>query len=88
MIYLKTPEEIEKMQAACTLVSRTLGEVAKCVAPGVTTRHLDNVAREFMRDNGGKPACLGYGGFPATLCILNELHRSQRDSSPRLSLRL
>ena len=51
MIYLKTPEEIEKMQAACTLVSRTLGEVAKCVAPGVTTRHLDNVAREFMRDN-------------------------------------
>ncbi|WP_300935782.1 MULTISPECIES: type I methionyl aminopeptidase [Muribaculaceae] len=69
MIYLKTPEEIEKMQAACTLVSRTLGEVAKCVAPGVTTRHLDNVAREFMRDNGGKPACLGYGGFPATLCI-------------------
>ncbi|WP_304961879.1 type I methionyl aminopeptidase, partial [uncultured Duncaniella sp.] len=69
MIYLKTPEEIEKMQAACTLVSRTLGEVAKCVAPGVTTRHLDNVAREFMRDNGGKPACLGYGGFPGTLCI-------------------
>ena len=69
MIYLKTPEEIEKMQAACTLVSRTLGEIAKCVAPGVTTRHLDNVAREFMRDNGGKPACLGYGGFPGTLCI-------------------
>lgn len=69
MIYLKTPEEIEKMQAACTLVSRTLGEIAKCVAPGVTTRHLDNVAREFMLDNGGKPACLGYGGFPGTLCI-------------------
>ena len=73
MIYLKTPEEIEKMRQACTLVSRTLGEVAKWVAPGVTTRHLDNIAREFMRDNGGKPACLGYGGFPATLCIeLNE----------------
>ena len=29
MIYLKTPEEIEKMQAACTLVSRTLGEYGK-----------------------------------------------------------
>ncbi|MCM1336714.1 MAG: type I methionyl aminopeptidase [Candidatus Amulumruptor caecigallinarius] len=69
MIYLKTPEELEKMQAACTLVSLAMGEVAKHVAPGVTTRHLDNVAREFMLDNGGKPACLGYGGFPATLCI-------------------
>lgn len=69
MIYLKTPEEIEKMRAACSLVSRVLGEMAKLVAPGVTTRKLDNVAREFILDNGGKPACLGYSGFPATLCI-------------------
>lgn len=69
MIYLKTKQEIDQIKAACTLVSRTLGEIAKCVAPGVTTRHLDNVAREFILDNGGRPACLGYGGFPATLCI-------------------
>ena len=69
MIYLKTPEELVKMQAASILVSRTLGEVAKWVAPGVTTRRLDTIAREFMLDNGGKPACLGYEGFPGTLCI-------------------
>ena len=69
MIYLKTPEEIELVKRACELVSRTMGEVASNVAPGVSTRHLDNIAREFMRDNGGIPACLGYGGFPATLCI-------------------
>ncbi|MDE7153441.1 MAG: type I methionyl aminopeptidase [Muribaculaceae bacterium] len=69
MIYLKTPQEIEKVRAACTLVSRTLGELAKWVAPGVTTQHLDNIAREYILDNGGRPACLGYGGFPATLCI-------------------
>ncbi|MDE6079685.1 MAG: type I methionyl aminopeptidase [Duncaniella sp.] len=69
MIYLKTPEEIELVKRACELVSRTMGEVARNVAPGVSTRHLDNIAREFMRDNGGIPACLGYGGFPATLCI-------------------
>ena len=69
MIYLKTPEQIQAMQPACTLVSRTLGEVARWIAPGVTTRRLDTIAREFIHDNGGKPACLGYGGFPATLCI-------------------
>ncbi|MDE6535475.1 MAG: type I methionyl aminopeptidase [Muribaculaceae bacterium] len=69
MIYLKTPEEILLMQEAATLVSRTLGEVAKWVAPGVTTRKLDAIAREFILDNGGRPACLGYGGFPGTLCI-------------------
>ena len=54
MIYLKTPEELELMQQACTLVSRTLGEVAKHVAPGVTTLKLDTIAREFMLDNGGR----------------------------------
>lgn len=69
MIYIKTPEEIELARAACDLCSRTLGEVARLVAPGVTTRKLDDTAREFILDNGGKPACLGYHGFPGTLCI-------------------
>lgn len=74
MIYLKTAEEIELMRAANTLVSRTLGEIAKWVAPGVTTLKLDTIAREFIQDNGGRPACLGYGGFPGTLCIeVNEV---------------
>lgn len=68
-IYLKTPEEIAQMREANDLVSRTLGEVAKWVAPGVTTLKLDTIAREFIRDNGARPACLGYGGFPGTLCI-------------------
>ncbi len=69
MIYLKTPEEIQKMQLAGDLISRTMGEVARWIAPGVTTRRLDTIAREYIRDNGGKPACLGYEGFPGTLCI-------------------
>lgn len=69
MIYLKTPDEIQAMRPACDLVSRTLAEVARHIEPGVTTRKLDNVAREFILDNGGKPACLGYGGFPGTCCI-------------------
>ena len=69
MIYIKTAEEIEMMKRACELVSRTLGEVAKWVAPGVTTLRLDTIAKEFILDNGGKPSCLGYHGFPGTLCI-------------------
>ncbi|MDE5869345.1 MAG: type I methionyl aminopeptidase [Muribaculaceae bacterium] len=69
MIYIKTAEEIEKMREACKLVSLTLGEVAKWIAPGVTTLRLDTIAREFILDNGGKPSCLGYHGFPGTLCI-------------------
>lgn len=74
MIYLKTPEEIEKMRAACALASRTLGEIAKWVTPGVTTHKIDAVAREFIADNGGRAACLGYGGFPGAVCCeVNEI---------------
>ncbi len=69
MIYLKTPEEIETMRSSALLISQCLGEIARNIAPGVTTRKLDTIAREFILDNGGKPACLGYEGFPATLCI-------------------
>lgn len=69
MIYIKTAQEIELMSKACDLVSRTLGEVAKWVVPGVTTHKLDSIAREYILDNGGIPACLGYHGFPGTLCI-------------------
>lgn len=68
MIYLKTDEEIELMRVANQLVGKTLGELAKHVAPGVTTLYLDKIAEEFIRDNGATPAFLGYGGFPNSIC--------------------
>lgn len=69
MIFLKTDEEIELTRQANILVGRTLGEVAKWVQPGITTRRLDEIAEEFIRDNGGVPGFKGYEGFPGTLCI-------------------
>ncbi len=69
MIYLKTPEQIHQMRPAADIISRLMGELASRIEPGVTTRKLDTIAREFIHDNGGKPACLGYEGFPGTLCI-------------------
>jgi methionyl aminopeptidase len=73
MIYLKTDEEIELMRAANLLVGATLAEVAKMIAPGVTTIQLDKVAEEFIRDHGAIPLFKGYNGFPNALCIsINE----------------
>ena len=68
MIYLKTDEEVELMRRSNDLLGRTLAEVAKVIRPGVTTAELDKVAYEFICDNGGIPSCLGYEGYPATLC--------------------
>ncbi len=68
MIHFKTAEEVELLRASNLLVSRTLAEVAKHIAPGVTTLELDRVAEEFIRDNHALPGFLGYKGYPKTLC--------------------
>lgn len=69
MIHYKTSEEIEILRENAILVSKTLAEVGKHVAPGVTTKQLDKIAETFIRDHGAVPGFLGYGGFPATLCL-------------------
>ncbi|MBR5611341.1 MAG: type I methionyl aminopeptidase [Bacteroidales bacterium] len=69
MIRTKTAEDIEILRENALLVSKTLAEVGKHIAPGVTTMELDRIAEAFIRDNGAIPGFLGYGGFPYTLCI-------------------
>ncbi len=51
------------------MVAATHAEVAKRIAPGVTTKALNKVADEFIHDNGGYPTFKGYNGFPAALCM-------------------
>lgn len=73
MIYLKTEDEINLLRNANQLVGQTLAEVAKIVKPGVTTRMLDTLAEQFIRDHGAVPTFKGfpnpYGSpFPASLC--------------------
>jgi methionyl aminopeptidase len=68
MITYKTAEEIELLRVSNLLVSKALAEVAKKIAPGISTRELDAIAEEFIRDHGAEPGFLGYRGYPKTLC--------------------
>ena len=68
MIFLKTDEEIELLRESNLILGKALAEVAKAIAPGVTTAQLDKIAEDFIRDNGAIPSCKGYEGYPATLC--------------------
>jgi methionyl aminopeptidase len=73
MIFLKTDDEIELLRKSNLLVGMTLGEVAKVIKPGVTTKELDKVAEEFIRDNGATPTFKGFPNqngvpFPASIC--------------------
>ena len=79
MIYLKTDDEIELLREANLLVSATLVEIAKVVKPGVTTKQLDTLAEQFIRDHGAIPTFKGFPNpngpaFPASICAsVNEV---------------
>ena len=69
MIKLHGPEDFEGMRKAGKLAAQCLDMLAGHMRPGVVTDDLDDLAREFMLDNGSQPACLYYRGYPKTLCI-------------------
>jgi len=73
-VEVKTPEQIEAMRAAGSVVARTLQVVGDAVAPGVSTAELDALAHDTIRAEGATSNFLGYGaesgvpGFPGVIC--------------------
>ena len=73
MIIIKSPREIEMLKKANSIVAEVLERLRKTVAPGATTKELDQIAEETILSRGAIPAFKGYRGFPATLCVsINE----------------
>lgn len=62
-------EEFAMLRASANVVAITLAEVAKAIQPGVPLSYLDNIAEQCIRDHHAIPACKGYMGYPATLCL-------------------
>jgi methionyl aminopeptidase len=58
-IKLHGPEGFEGMRKAGRLAAECLDMLAPHVVPGASTGRLDDLAREFILDHGGLPACLG-----------------------------
>ncbi len=69
MIFIKNPEQIEKMKLAGRITGEALALAGEKVRDGVTTAELDRVIRTYIEKCGAKPSFLGYGGFPASACI-------------------
>jgi methionyl aminopeptidase len=68
-IIYKSREEIEIMRQAALVVSRTLGEVAKRLKPGITPAFLDQMAEDYIKSQGAIPGFKGLYGCPSTLLI-------------------
>jgi methionyl aminopeptidase len=68
VIVLKSAREIEIMKEAGRIVLAVHQELAKAIAPGVTTADLDRLAESLVRKAGGVPTFKGYNGFPGSIC--------------------
>lgn len=71
---IKTPETVEKIRRAGRIAAQAMETAAAAIAPGVTTDALDKIAHEYLCDHGAYPSCLGYMGFPKSICTsINEV---------------
>lgn len=67
-IELKSPAEIAVMREGGRVLARILKTLAAAVEPGITTRQLEDLARQLMTNAGTTPAFLGYHNYPCVLC--------------------
>lgn len=71
---IKTPETIEKIRKAGQIAAQALQAVREAIRPGVTTDELDRIGHDFIISRDAYPSCLGYMGFPKSLCTsINEV---------------
>lgn len=68
MIIVKKPDELSAMRISGQKTATILHKVASKVAPGVTTKELDEYAAELAREQEGRCAFFGYHGFSGHIC--------------------
>lgn len=61
-------ETVARIAAASRLAADALEHLEPYAVPGTTTDELDAIAHEFLVERGAYPSCLGYRGFPKSVC--------------------
>lgn len=67
-------EERNKLRAAGRFNAELMDFVRPHIRAGVTTEEIDRLVHDYTLQHGHTPACLGYSGFPKTVCTsINEV---------------
>jgi methionyl aminopeptidase len=69
MIILKSERDLVAMRPACEVATAVVDEVCAHLAPGMTTKEIDNFAAASMKQHGARSAFLGYRKYPCHICI-------------------
>ena len=65
---IKTPEQLEGIRKAGKLNTAVLDMIAEKIKVGMSTAEINQLAHDYIVEHGGIPACLGYQGFPKSIC--------------------
>ncbi|VFP87408.1 type I methionyl aminopeptidase [Candidatus Erwinia haradaeae] len=69
-ISIKSSKEITKMREAGRLAADALEMIKNHIAPNVNTERLDRLCHNYItKKQNAIPACLGYRGYPKSVCI-------------------
>ena len=66
---IKTPTDIEGMKKAAVINNGVLDLVGEKIQAGMSTEALNKLVHDYTVSHGGIPACLGYEGYPKSVCI-------------------
>ncbi len=66
---VKSHSELEGLRASGRVAACIRNQVARKIAPGVSTGDLGGYAGELMREYGAESAFLGYRGYPGLICV-------------------
>ena len=73
MINKKSRDEIKKMRHAGHIVALVHKKMREVIEPGISTKELDSIAMQVIKENKAIPTFLGYHGFPGCICAsINE----------------
>ena len=71
---IKTPEQIEGIRKSGLVNTGCLDEVARQIHVGMTTQEIDDICMAYCKEHNATPACLGYEGYPKSVCTsINEV---------------
>lgn len=65
---IKDKEDIKTMKEGGEILAKILRKISGEVKPGITTNHLEKLARELVLSYGVESSFLGFEGYPAVLC--------------------
>ena len=70
----KTEDEVDGLRKASAFNAELMDYIRPHVRVGTTTGKIDKLAHDYTVAHGNIPACLGYSGFPKSVCTsINEV---------------